>query len=161
VRLIANNCDALFKLPMYNFGDDQAFQGSFEFDIYAAKALEMFKRVWTKPEKGREIVQQYSDSHNSLVYLSRIPMERDGILFWALPKPTIQSIIYYRWKDEIPESEALRQLVDSALREWFYWGPDIFFEKLNSYNIELLGLNIPQVHLTYIGLLTAHTAKFS
>jgi hypothetical protein len=146
---------------MYNFGDDQAFQGCFPFEDYQKKAFEMFKRVWTKPEKGREIVQQYSESVNQLVYLSRVPIERDGMLFWALPKTTIQSIIYYRWKDEIPESQALRQLVDSALREWFYWGPDIFAEKLRSYNDELLGLNIPQVHLTYLGLLTAHAAKFS
>lgn len=118
------------------------------FNDYKEKYKTLFGIEITAPQKNRG-EERAEGSIDDAEYLSRTPLCRDGYVFWILNEETIRNIVYWRFKNDIPDEVMYPQLVEAAMLEWVLYGPERFEKELKHYNEELIRCHCQPVNLKY------------
>jgi hypothetical protein len=95
-------------------------------------------------------------------FLGRTPGKFLGKhIAWRLNESTIHAIPFWRLDNFITEANMESQLCDSAIREWFYYGEEVFTYWKNKYDTELLRVGSPVTSLSWAKALADwHDAQF-
>jgi len=132
------------------YGDDGMFAHPVPIPIELIDKIdfESFGRHVTPADKGR------GNEGGKFNILSRTPSP----FGYRLPIDTVEAIPLWRWSNSIPDAEMCLILVDSALSEWFYYGPDVFETKRTQFNSELARLGYKSSSLTYAKLMSDYVS---
>jgi len=153
---LMNSPKNLYQLQSLSFGDDissvEYAGGTYEDYEEAGKLL---GRKYQQPDKDRTSIDSKPLS-DMKTFLSRDPIKIGKFWHWKLPESTIRSIVHFREKSIIPGREMNRILCDSALAEWFHYGPERFKAEKHRYDVELTRLDCDVTTLTYAKALSDH-----
>ena len=152
---IINDDERLYDtFRMFSYGDDSArsvlpiyplinnnTQEDQLLDEHGIRITRTDKRVTEKPPP------HYAWSE--FEFLSRFALFRDCHWYAPLREDTIMNILYYREDDGVPDSFKLVECANSALHEWFQYGPERFAHERRRYYAELERLNIPALLTTF------------
>jgi len=138
-----------FEYDSFHFGDDSAGPGfGATFEEYAVVYKEHFGIEITEADKGRSDKDPVQPAFD-LFYLSRIPIRINNRIRMVLPKDTIRSIVHWRFRTVVPDSQMYVQLCDAALSEYFLYGREEFESRKKEMDEELIKHGAPVTTLTY------------
>jgi hypothetical protein len=131
---------------MIHYGDDAARSVTPNFPLINNNSihevlLEEHGIETTNPDKADKSRPPDYQTREQFDFLSRDAESR-------LREDTIQNIVLWRKDDATPDREALPELCNSALDEWFHYGVERHNRERDKYTVELARLGLIDVPLT-------------
>jgi len=156
------NCDQFFRFG--GIGDDVIGSADPKFSFFtqdelAKQVLQIFGRTMTgsgnkvgtigelhiHPEHGRDL--------DAVVLMKRFFRVENGQLFMPLQEDVIREIPNWVNVDARPLDVRTREVAEAAIREWFFWGPEIFEREKAKINLRLERERLEPIPVSYTQLL--------
>ncbi len=109
----------------------------------------------TKPGELGEIhlAPLDGDDKGAVTFMKRFFVERNHQLFAPLQMNVIREIPNWVNEDNRPMGERTREVAEAAIREWFFWGPEVFKREKEKINLRLHKAKLDPINLEFVTLL--------
>lgn len=164
VYVTPQSVDSLIKIA--GIGDDILGSASKELGFFTQDEMKkQIKEIWdrtvtsvankTRPGELGELhlAPLNGDDKGAVTLMKRYFVERNHQLFAPLQMDVIREIPNWVNQDNRPMAERTREVAEASLREWFFWGPEIFEREKKKLNLRLLSAKLEPITLEFVTLL--------